>query len=183
MDVDFYNSHIETICELKALADKHSCKISFGVRHYTENGATDISFFDYIFDDKSVMDDLDKCGYLDDESFLETTVLWFELYDPSSEEYHYNVMSYIETNAYAKYHEYMSETLKGETVEFIEENGLEWQSGSDDPHIFSYVGYDTEVSVFVGQEHPNVYRPGMAVKFFSDLVCDYLKEDRIIRTY
>lgn len=33
------------------------------------------------------------------------------------------------------------------------------------------------------QKHPSVYREGMALKIFGDLVCDYLGEERIVRTY
>ena len=42
---------------------------------------------------------------------------------------------------------------------------------------------ETKVTGFPGQERPNVYREGMALKFFGDLVCDYLGEERIVRTY
>ena len=42
---------------------------------------------------------------------------------------------------------------------------------------------ETKVTGFPEQEHPSVYREGMALKFFGDLVCDYLGEERIVRTY
>lgn len=35
--IEFYISHIETLCDLKAIAEKHNCKISFGVKSYSEN--------------------------------------------------------------------------------------------------------------------------------------------------
>ena len=37
MNVDFHSGHIETLCDLKTIAEKHNCKISFGVRSYSEN--------------------------------------------------------------------------------------------------------------------------------------------------
>ena len=41
----------------------------------------------------------------------------------------------------------------------------------------------TTIKGFDGLEHPSVYREGMALKFFGDLVCDYLGEERIVRVY
>lgn len=44
-------------------------------------------------------------------------------------------------------------------------------------------GFVFLTKIFQGQERPSVYREGMALKFFGDLVCDYLGEERIVRTY
>lgn len=32
--IDFYSAHLETLAELQALATKHNCKLSFGVRNH-----------------------------------------------------------------------------------------------------------------------------------------------------
>ena len=37
INIDFHSGHIETLCDLKAIAEKHNCKISFGVRSYRED--------------------------------------------------------------------------------------------------------------------------------------------------
>ena len=53
-----------------------------------------------------------------------------------------------------------------------------------DEQYWSYETTDTVVRGFDGvSTYINVYREGMALKFFGDLVCDYLGEPRIIRTY
>lgn len=186
MNIEFYNNHIETLCDLKALADKHGCRLSFGVDHDEENGATSFDSFDCIFDNehnRDIIDDLDRCGYIDDESRIKTTRFWFELYDPNNEERHYHLMSYVETTAYVKYYEWSCETPKDETAQFIEENEADWFPIGDDAHIFYYSKCDTIIKGFEKQEHPSVYRSGMALKFFGDLVCDYLGEQRIQRVY
>ena len=33
MIAEFYSAHLDTLCELKALAEKHGCKLSFGTRN------------------------------------------------------------------------------------------------------------------------------------------------------
>lgn len=37
MDTYFGWAHVETICNLKAIADEHNCKINFGTRHTTSD--------------------------------------------------------------------------------------------------------------------------------------------------
>jgi len=48
---------------------------------------------------------------------------------------------------------------------------------SDSPTIINGFGNETKVVDY------RVYREGMALKFFGDLVCDYLEEPRIVESY
>ena len=68
---------------------------------------------------------------------------------------------------------------------FIAENRADWDdNGILDDKVVLFARLDeTVIKGFNGLEHPNVYRAGMALKFFGDLVCDYLKEERIVRSY
>lgn len=69
-----------------------------------------------------------------------------------------------------------------ESFSEIPEKYLNWTVKGDELLIYCRLG-ETEVTGFPNQERPNVYREGMALKFFGDLVCDYLGEERIARTY
>ena len=68
MNVEFTEGHLETLCELKALAEKHNCSIRFG-------------FYNSICDGT-------KQGTL--------TELWFELFDPNNAKRHYHSLRYSE---------------------------------------------------------------------------------------
>ena len=70
----------------------------------------------------------------------------------------------------------------------IDEELQEWLDENCEIGYRDYYFYDegayTKVYGFNGVETKvNVYREGMAVKNFGDLVCDYLHEPRIIKTY
>lgn len=72
--------------------------------------------------------------------------------------------------------------LSKETEEFLEDN--DYESSDDGGKRLLYVSFsETKIKGFDKQEHPSVYREGMALKFFGDLVCDYLGEERIVRVY
>ena len=74
------------------------------------------------------------------------------------------------------------ETVDDETQEWIDEN-CEDGWGTNDYSFYDDGDY-TKVIGFKGvKTKVNVYREGMAVKNFGDLVCDYLHEPRIIKNY
>ena len=179
MDVAFYGAtHLKTLGELVDLAEKHNCRINFGVRHYTDDD-TDFSNYNFFFP-KDIAEDMEKCGTIESGSYVEAMILWFELYDRDKD--HYNVMEYIERAMRVHYTPYASEEMQSKTEEWISENKseYEWDVGE---HTFLYQGTETRIRGFEGIEHPDVYREGMTVKFFGDLVCDYLGEERISRVY
>lgn len=178
MTVDFYKSHIETLCELKELAYKHNCSIAFGVRN-DSNPELNFDDCDEIFPE-NILEDLKRCGDIV-KGYRNATYLWFELYDRNTCRYHN--MTYVDGDYYIEYDRFYFEEVEEETQNWIEENVADWSDPTDDHLTFcKSFGY-TKSSGFNGAETPNVYRSGMALKFFGDLVCDYLGEDRIVRTY
>lgn len=181
MNVDFGSSHIETLADLIKIAEKHNCKITFGFDSHHE---TDID-----------EDILKKCGFTDEDlAFIRNNMniyscdstldrIWFELYDENNKTY--NNMIYIESSTYfvvgedgcsIEYPSYEL-TTKLEEHDEMTEIGVYTILESYNPTIIHGFGNKEKV------EDYRVYRSGMALKFFGDLVCDYLNEPRIQRTY
>ena len=59
MNVYFSSTHLQTLCDLKALAEKHGCFISFGVNNYDGFIGYE-KFFDYSED---IIEELRDQGY------------------------------------------------------------------------------------------------------------------------
>lgn len=184
MNIEFTSAHMETLCELKALAEKHGCRITFGVDSWTGVDPEFEKFADYTTE---IYPELNDKGEFSN-GIIDITKFWFQLYDPKNEERHYHYLEYSEGEQKIDYEYLSSEELSEEAENFIEENQAEWDvratpSVYDDKVVlFARLG-GTAIKGFDGLEHPNVYREGMALKFFGDLVCDYLKEEKIIRNY
>ena len=89
---------------------------------------------------------------------------------PLSSEEIWNTVNYI--------YEVQHASLKDETRDFFSVNeSWEWALFKEtaDQRIHGFEGVDTS--------EINVYREGMTLKFFGDLVCDYLGEERIKEVY
>lgn len=184
MNVYFSSTHLQTLCDLKALAEKHGCFISFGVNNYDGFIGYE-KFFDYSED---IIEELRDQGYFyTDTEKGSTSGFWFQLFDPNNNERHYHNLTYSSGWQAVEY-ELNDDVdddnpLSKEAEEFLEDNTYDCSDCYGEKRSL-YVSFDdTEVNGFEGQEHPNVYREGMALKFFGDLVCDYLGEERIVRTY
>lgn len=179
MNIEFYTEHLQTLCELKELADKHGCSIYFGVNQSTANESLE-EFDGYT---EEIYQELYDKGYFDNWRG-DVTTIWFELYDPNNKDKKYHSLSYSDGDRCVTYKKYCDEDLSEQTEAFVRENLLSWQDYNIDDELLLYARiYGTKMAGFPNQECPNVYRSGMALKFFGDLVCDYLKEPRIIRTY
>ena len=192
MIAEFYSAHLDTLCELKALAEKHNCKISFGTRNdfsTEELSSSDlfavgvpskiidrlINPYEYHFSIENV-----KISY--DE-------LWFQLYDPNNENRKYHVMAYKEIGVYfelEKDWDFDCDTKGNEKfIEWCEENQVDWND-DDDKFIFNLTDSPTIINGFGYKKEKKdyrVYREGMALHYFTELVCKYLKEPMIERTY
>ena len=107
--------------------------------------------------------------------------MWFELFDTTNKTHH--TLSYYQGTESIEYTLDYLEELSYEADSFLENNLVDWQSMDDDNLLISRSLDKTKVTGFPGQETPCVYREGMALKCFGDLVCDYLKEPRIDRAY
>lgn len=192
MIVDFYSAHLDTLCELKALAEKHNCKISFGTRNDFSTEELDSSDlfavgvpskiidrltnpFDYHFSIENVKTSYDE--------------LWFQLYDPNNEKRKYHVMAYKQIGVYfelEKDWDFDCDTKGNEKfIEWCEENQADWND-DDDKFIFNLTDSPTIINGFGYKKERKdyrVYREGMALHYFTELVCKYLKEPMIVRTY
>lgn len=183
MDVEFTGAHLQTLCELKALAKKHNCSIRFGV--YNSSGF--VSYKNFIGYSENIISELRDQGYFyTDTEQGSLTALWFELVDPNNAKCHYHSLKYSEGWQSIEY-ELNDDVdddnpLSKEAEEFLEDN--DYENSDDCEKRLLHVSFsETKIKGFDKQEHPSVYREGMALKFFGDLVCDYLGEERIVRVY
>lgn len=181
MNIEFTNSHMETLCELKALAEKHGCRITFGVDSWTGVNPEFEEFSNYT---SEIYEELyDKGSF--SNGVIDVTKFWFQFYDPNNKDRQYHYLEYSEGEQTITYEQLSFEELSEEAENFIEENRADWCDGSlidNEVVLIARLG-GTTIKGFDGLEHPSVYREGMALKFFGDLVCDYLGEERITRVY
>ncbi len=188
MNVTFSSTHLETLSDLQRLAEKHNCKISFGCYSGTdeqvnnevlrENGASE-----------EIIEKISN-GWEYDISInnIQTTneQIWFQLYDPEGKK-QYNVMSYHESRTYFEVefdYDFEEENNK-DLVEWLKEHKVDWNYDKD-KYIICLDSTPTVVNGFgYEEEHKDyrVYREGMALHYFAELVCKYLKEPVIKRTY
>lgn len=183
MDVYFGSVHLQTLCDLEQLANKHNCFIHFGVN---QHNSEDIDIESDFGCSPEIIEELEEKGYFDSgEQRFEATTLWFELFDNNNCTHHQ--LEYIDGYERAEYIVNKFEELSDEAENFLDEasgddGGYNPYCDSDIRTLYrSFAG--TKITGFPGQEHPSVYREGMALKFFGDLVCDYLGEERIVRVY
>lgn len=188
MNTIFSSTHLETLVDLQALAKKHDCTISFGCRSDTdeqvdnevlrENGAT-----------KEIIEKISN-GWEYDISInnIQSTneQIWFQLYDPNGEK-HYNVMTYNNNRTYfeVEFDYNFEEENNRDLIDWLEEHSVDWNDDRD-KYIICLDGAPTIINGFgYEEEHKDyrVYREGMALHYFTELVCNYLNEPIIKRTY
>ena len=179
MSIYFGSPHIKTLIKLQELAQKHDCTISFGVNviNDTDECDWDILAKQYNMSD-SVREDLEDNLEI---TKSETTGYhyWFELRDHRDKDKTiYNTLVYTDLNIYVSYDYINTDNLSDESREWLEDNNdYEGYLGGyyDDTTIKGFKGVDTS--------DIGVYREGIALKYFGDLVCDYLGEERIVEVY
>lgn len=181
MYIDFYNQHCETLCELIQMAKKHQCSIKFGFRSDTgsdldvdillENGFTQ-ELGEEFLDNIDVRDV--NCNY---------NCIWFELYDTRDKTHH--TLEYSDNNVSFYFDDtYDSDIVSEDLINLIDEVKSEYIPGfiqlrGGGTKIFNF----SEESKDEWVQTNEVYRSGMALKFFGDYVCDYLGEEKIVRVY
>ncbi len=183
MNIDFGKSHMETLGDLMKIAEKHNCTITFGVTSDHEVDVEEGVLKENGFTAELVAELLEKMIIEDAASTFDK--VWFELYDKNTGTH--NTMAYIESSTYftAKReedfledeppsYELLAELEKHDILGYADQYTI---SDHYSPTIIHGFGNKEKVEDF------RVYRPGMALKFFGDLVCDYLKEPRIQRCY
>ena len=156
-----------------------NCVISLG---HNECGCGEISIDDF----KDYFDDLteDICEWINDNLSINrahdnSSNYWFELYDKNNETY--NILTYLDIDMLIEFDEpssYDRAHMPMDVDDWFMENES-WSNAitveTAKQQISGFKGVDTS--------QINVYREGMALKFFGDLVCDYLGEERINEVY
>lgn len=180
MVVDFYTEHCETLCELIQMAKKHNCNIKFGFRSDSRSEIDEDLLLSNGFTEDMLKEFLDNVEV--NSEHYSNEVLWFELYDKRDKTYHN--LEYINANTFFYFDkDYSDDDLSEELIELIDEleyEGMGFINITDNTtKIFGF----TPESKNQWIETNEVYRSGMALKFFGDYVCDYLGEERIVRVY
>lgn len=181
MNITLGQAHIKTLIKLQAIAEKHNCSISFGTTDNDDSEADFEDFKDYYDEltDKICSEMVDNLQAISVRLF--TSNYWFELYDGNKNKY--NNLTYTTIEGYAEFDEdYNSDDISEETQEFIANNMEEYDYGNP---ILQFNSSKQTIRGFEGVDKSqiNVYREGMLLKFFGDLVCDYLGEERIVEVY
>ena len=180
MNVDFYAEHCDTLVELIQMAKKHNCNIKFGFRSDSRAEVDEDLLKSKGFTDNMLKEFFDNVEA--NSEHYSNECLWFELYDARDKTYHN--LEYINANTFFYFDkDYSDDDLSEELIELLDEleyEGMGFINISDNKtKIFGF----TEASKDTWVETNEVYRSGMALKFFGDYVCDYLGEERIVRVY
>ena len=180
MQVVFGKSHMDTLTELYEIAKKHGGSITFGTDSdistdldeevLKENGFTDELIAELKVQElKEVMSTCDR--------------VWFELV--IGREYH--TLTYRQDSTYFYWERdnsgyFYREEPTEELIKLCEEKD---DLGYADRYSVDLYYQPTIIYGFGAEPVKDfrVYRSGMALKFFADLVCDYLGEPRIDRVY
>lgn len=178
MNLEFYSAHMRTLGKLMKMADERGCHLGMG--HRTENSP------DADFDMVAEIDGQEFADFASDcfpsRQSTDSDTIYFELIDKDG---HCSVnLTYVQKNTFFELDEldlsrYEREG-KGPKME-----DLAGRSEYSEK-VFSY----TECPTYVYKEETKkrtkdnrVYRPGMALKYFSDLVCEYFHEPEIEENY
>ena len=196
MTIDFYTAHLETLSDLKILAEKHNCKIQFGIRsNAMQLDDIDQDYFIKHFkcpeDIAKEICDSNLCSF---EHFNsgQSFYIYFELIDCNDENHpKYNILgkTICENSFKVNVHEYNflpEHKLSEKALQWLQEISMNDEWGYPDYNDFIMIDdYESEeVHGFEGVTKDGwCYRTGMILAVFSQLVCDYLGEERIKRCY
>lgn len=184
MNISFGGNHMDTLADLMRLVEKHNCCIRFGFDASSEREIDKDILKRYGFSDELFSEMDDKMTISDCQSTF--SKIWFELYDKTANKT--NTFAYIESDTYFSVEkisefDFRYENPSNELEEWLEEYDECWDidnyiiNKAYNPTIIYGFGNEKRIEDF------RVYRSGMALKYFSDLVCDYLREPRIDRCY
>ena len=186
MNVEFYSSHVETLVDLIKIAQKHDSVITFGSSSTHDREIDEDILLKAGFSKENLDELKEKMTIKESASLFDRC--WFQLYEKKKKQYH--TMVYIESETYllvekagtAFYCDVeleASEELLAKLEEHDELLDLSFYTIIERYNPTIITGFDNEKRV----EDFRVYRSGMALKFFGDLVCDYFGEERIQRVY
>lgn len=182
MYLSLYGStHLQTLKELMEIAEKHNCYINIFVKEGHSLSQDDSSaclemLVEQNYISEEIADNLLDCYYIENPMLQHDTVC-FELVQRKEDHNTYHTMTYHTWSVWFNIEKDRRDP-EIETEDWVENNI------SDYGNFYSAEGSFTKVQGFQGVDTKvNVYREGMAIKNFGDLVCDYLGEPRINRVY
>jgi len=207
MNTTFHDSHLDTLVKLKLLAEKHGMKIRFGTKN-TASTDLDASALEPFKINQEFIELLDAHAndIIDGHINSVSESIWFELYEPRPEQKsgYYSVMVYEQNNVYFLLNDdwdsSIDQLIDDITDEYTDEDShdcdkriselekfREWLQdiSGEYGNFVSFSSSPTKIRGF-GQEKERdgiCYRDGMALHFFTELVCEYLKEPMIHNTY
>jgi len=176
--LSFTTAHVNTLSELNSIAKKHNCTIRLYVGDSNSIEIEDIiDTFKERYDlSTTAAEELDF-NYEIQNPQLHLSSACFELAERTENGTNYHQLSYIEGYVCCELSESCGYDISDELQNWFDNY---WED-PDSGFIYKSFSY-TKVTGFNGAT-ADVYREGMALKFFGDLVCDYLSEPRIVRVY
>ena len=179
MGITFNSAHMRTLVKLNEIAQKHNCVINFGFEEVYD----EVFDFDGWCKDNDVPEDVREeiVDYINlDGNKTYGAKYWFELIDKTdSEHYKHHTFAYNNLESLAFFDEDDIGEMSSFAQDWFNENVETCYPllvRNEDVTLCGWEGFDTS-------EAYRCYRPGMCLKFFGDLVCDYLHEERIVETY
>lgn len=186
MNIFFGTSHLETLVDLKKVAEKHNCKLNFGFDS-TANSDFDTNLLKSTNVNQEVIDFLEENSFAMKDINYSCDKAWFELCENTEDDYcKYHTMAYINENlAFVLDKNSFAWSLTKET-EDVRELVQDFLDNTEYDNFYSFSDSPTIITGFGNKEKVTdyrVYRSGMALNYFADLVCEYLGEEKINRTY
>lgn len=179
--LSFTTAHVDTLSELNSIAKKHKCTIRLYVgdsNSIETEDVIDILKERYDLSSPAAEELASNFEMQNPQSHL--TSVCFELAEPADSGTKYHKLSYTEGYICCELYESSSKHIYGISDELQNWFDNYWED-PDSGFIHKSFSY-TKVTGFNGAT-ADVYREGMALKFFGDLVCDYLNEPRIVKVY
>lgn len=126
MNFEFYESHIKTICDLQALAEKHNCVLAFGTRDNSFDDEIDESFLEEYLDcPEDIAKEICDKGYFEEVRDNYTNA-FFELYDKTKGKF--NTLTYFT----------LSVSFKIEIVDDLSTRAEDWLLGNSRNDEYGY---------------------------------------------
>lgn len=192
MNITFGSTELQTLNELQEIAKKHNMGIHMGYR--SDSGFGGYSIMCVVEVNEKVIKCIKDNEHLCAEAIFSSSSVWFELFDRENRDYHTMTYAEEELNFDIEGVSEMIESCKTTEEktamrEFIDEwSSYEFEfgeEGADSAHIV--IAASPTIITGFGEKDLvkdyRVYRSGMALKYFGDLVCDFLGEPRIERVY
>lgn len=184
--------HINTLSKLHEIAKKHNCIINLEVRNYQFDEIEDVVevLYDYGEISEKVKDFIIKNTEVQDRCNLVVNQFILTLRDRRTGKDIHNYHTYAKIEGFIDFNPF--------EYELDDDYGLNNDDWNDDLEEFfedvkdgnSYYNYYTSKNSYGGWkgldtkgDGYHTYRTGMHIKFFGDLVCDYLGEERIEEVY